>query len=96
MEFFWHPDAVAEAGAAANFYHNKQPELARRFINHLDEALNRIAIKPAIYREVEPGIRKIKMKTFPYAVIYRTKDAKIEIIAVMHIRQRPGYWKDRA
>ena len=96
MEFFWHPDAVAEADAATNFYHNKQPELARRFINHLDEALNRIAIKPAIYREVEPGIRKIKMKTFPYAIIYRTKHAKIEIIAVMHIHQRPGYWKNRA
>jgi plasmid stabilization system protein ParE len=54
MEFFWHPEAVAEADAAADFYHNKQRELSRRFINHLDEALDRIAIKPAIYREVEP------------------------------------------
>jgi plasmid stabilization system protein ParE len=96
MEFFWYPEAVAEADAAADFYHNKQRELARRFINHLDETLDRIAIKPEIYREVEPGIRKIKLKTFPFAVIYRIKDAKIEIIAVMHIRRHPGYWKDRA
>jgi len=96
MEFFWHPEAVAEADAAADFYHNKQRELARRFINNLDEALDRIAIKPGIYREVAADIRKIKLKTFPYAVIYRINDEKIEIIAVMHIRRRPGYWKDRA
>jgi len=95
MEFLWHPEAVSEADAAADFYRNKRRELARRFINHLDEALNRIAIKPEIYREIEPGIRKIKLKTFPYAVIYRISNAKIEIIAVVHIRQRPGYWKDR-
>ena len=31
MEFFWHPEAVSEADAAADFYHNKQRELARRF-----------------------------------------------------------------
>jgi len=96
MEFFWHPEAVAEADAAAGFYHTKQRELARRFINHLNGVLDRIAIKPEIYREVEAGIQKIKLKTFPYAVIYRVKGANIEIIAVMHVRQRPGYWKDRA
>lgn len=96
MEFYWHPEAIAEAAAAAGFYHDNQRELARRFINHLNEALDRIAIKPEIYREAEPGIRKIKLKTFPYAVIYRVKDTRIEIIAVMHIRRRPGYWKDRA
>jgi plasmid stabilization system protein ParE len=58
MEFFWHPEAVAEADAAADFYHNKQRELARRFINNLDEALDRIAIKPGIYCEVAADIRK--------------------------------------
>jgi len=46
MEFLWHPDAVAEANAAADFYQDKQHELARRFINHLNEALDRIAINP--------------------------------------------------
>ena len=94
MDFVWHPEAVAEADAAAAFYADKQPQLAIRFVNSLDEALGRLSINPEMYREVEPGIRKIKLKTFPYVVIYRTKGA-IEIIAVTHIRRKPGYWNDR-
>jgi hypothetical protein len=67
----WHPDALAEADASAEFYRDKRRELARRFLNSLDEALNRIEIRPHIYREVEPGVRKCQLKTFPFAVIFR-------------------------
>ena len=95
MEFVWHPEAVAEADAAAAFYRTQQRELARRFVNHLSEALERIAFKPAIYREVEPGIRKIRLRAFPYAVIFRISGRRTEIIAVMHTRRRPGHWRER-
>jgi hypothetical protein len=40
----WHPAALAEAAAAAEFYRDKRRDLARRFLNSLDEALNRIAL----------------------------------------------------
>ena len=95
MKFHWHPEAVAEVDAATSFYHDKQTRIALRFINNLEETLGRIAISPEIYREVEQSIRKFKIKMFPYAVIYRKKDMEIEIIAVMHIRRRPGYWRNR-
>ena len=95
MEFRWHPEAVAEADAAANFYSERRCELGIRLLNSLDETLGRISIKPEIYRELEPGIRKTRLKTFPYALVYRIRNDKVEIIAVMHVRRRPGYWKDR-
>ena len=91
----WHPDALAEADAAAEFYRDKRRELARRFLNSLDEALNRIELHPHIYREVGPGIPKCQLKTFPNAVILRDGTG-VEILAVMHLRRQPGYWKDRA
>lgn len=47
-----------------------------------------------IYREVEPGLRKCRVQAFPYALILRD-GPRIQIVAVMHIRQKPGYWKDR-
>jgi hypothetical protein len=47
----WHPDALAEADAAAEIYRDKRRNLARRFLNSLDEALNRIELHPYIYRE---------------------------------------------
>jgi plasmid stabilization system protein ParE len=95
VDFVWHPDAVAEADAAAAFYADKQRQLGTRFVNSLNETLGRISINPDGYRKIEPGIHKIRLKTFPYVVIYRVKGV-IEIIAVMHIRREPGYWKDRS
>ena len=95
MNARWHPDALAEVDAAAEFYRDKRRALARRFLNSLDEALNRIELHSHIYREVEPGVRKCQLKTFPYAVIFRD-GMGVEILAVMHLRRKPGYWKDRA
>jgi len=35
------------------------------------------------------------MKRFPYFVVFRVALDRIEIIAIAHERQRPGYWADR-
>jgi toxin ParE1/3/4 len=90
----WHPQALAEAEAAAAFYRERQSVLALRFLSNLDEALDRISLNPRIYREVDPGVRKCRMKAFPYAIVYRC-DKTIEILAVMHLRRQPGFWRDR-
>lgn len=63
--------ALAEADAATELCRDKRRDLARRFLNSLAEALNRIDLHPHIDREVEPGIRKCRLETFPYAVIFR-------------------------
>ena len=47
-------------------HRDKRRELARRFLNSLDEDLTRIEIRPHIHREVEPGVRKCQLKTFPF------------------------------
>jgi hypothetical protein len=41
----WHPDALAEADAAAESHRDKRREPASRFLNSLDEALNRIELR---------------------------------------------------
>lgn len=94
MRVAWHPQALAEADAAAAFYRERQSALALRFLSSLDETLARITLNPRIYREVEPGVRKCRMKTFPFAIVYRCNKT-IEILAVMHLRRQPGYWRDR-
>lgn len=94
MTVQWHPDDLAEADAATEFYRDKRRGLAQRFLDSLEEAVNRVEQHPHIYRDVEPGIRKCRISTFPYALIFRD-GSTIEIVAVMHMRRKPGYWKDR-
>lgn len=95
MNLLWHEEAKAEADAAAAFYHHQQPGLAQRFLDSLEDALRRIQRHPQVYRQVEGEIRKCRVPHFPYGVIYRPRSENIEIIAVMHVRRSPGYWKTR-
>lgn len=95
MIIVWHEEALTEADAAAKFYRQKQPGLGRRFLDNLEAAASRIAHHPYSYRQLEANIRKYKLPHFPYGVIYRIQADMIQIIAVMHLRQEPGHWKQR-
>lgn len=95
MKLLWHGGAKAEADAAAAFYNEKQPGLAQRFLDELEETLHRIQRHPRAYRVVDGEIRKCRIPHFPFGVIYREGAECIEIIAVMHLRRSPGYWKPR-
>ena len=95
MKLRWHREARAEADAAAAFYKDKQPGLAVRFLDGLEDALHRIQRHPLAYRQVENEVRRCRVTHFPYGVIYRVRSDLIEVIAVMHLRRAPGYWKER-
>lgn len=94
MKLRWHERARAEAEAAATFYQDKQPGLAHRFLDSLEEALRRIQRHPEVYRQVEGDVRKCRVPHFPYGVIYRIRTGYIEILAIMHLRRTPGYWRE--
>ena len=92
---YFHPEAIAEAEAAAAFYAERQKALGDRFVVAPQEAIDRIRIHPDLYRETEAGIRQCRLLRFPYGVIFREREDRIEIIAVMHLHREPGYWKAR-
>jgi hypothetical protein len=35
------------------------------------------------------------VRRFPYGVIYRVREEVIWVVAIAHMRRRPGYWLDR-
>jgi len=92
---WFHPEALAEADEAAAFYKKQPPDLEVRFLEALNDTISRIMRNPLIYRRIEGEVRKCRILRFPYGVIYRFSNDRIEVIAVMHLRQRPGYWKSR-
>lgn len=92
-----HPEALREAEEAAAFYQERQSGLERRFLEALQDAIAHIRRHPLLYRRVEGEIRKCRLLRFPYGVIFRLDaHGDIEILAVMHLRMQPGYWKSRA
>jgi hypothetical protein len=40
-------------------------------------------------------VRRIVANGFPYAVLHVVRPDCVWIIAIMHLKRRPGYWKHR-
>jgi len=91
----FHPDAEFEMLAAAAYYEEQQPDLGRRFLASVQDAINRIILNPHLYQTVDHDVRRCLTKTFPFCVLFRDQPRRIVIMAVMHQHRDPDYWKTR-
>lgn len=44
---------------------------------------------------IELGVRRVLIDRFPFAIIHSDEPDAVHIIAVAHLRRRPGYWLQR-
>lgn len=89
-------DAAREEGfEAAEWYGEQQKALQTRFLEKWKDAENRLLASSQIYRCVAGDLRKCRFEVFPYALVFRIRGDELQIIAVMHMSRRPGYWKKR-
>ncbi|MND02599.1 hypothetical protein D3C83_220350 [compost metagenome] len=51
--------------------------------------------QPTLFRVFEPPVRRHFGHRFPYAIVYLDLPDRLWIVAVMHFKQRPGYWARR-
>jgi len=93
LEF--HPRAVEEARAARRYYARRSAPLANRFMTALDNALSQISATPNQWPTHLHGTRFLRLRRFPYLVIYRQTPFAVQIVAVAHTKRRPGYWRRR-
>ncbi len=40
-------------------------------------------------------VRKWALRRYPFCLFYVVVDAGVVILAVAHVRRRPGYWRSR-
>ena len=91
----FHPEAIAEARAAYQWYAERDLSAANAFIAELDHATNQVQSNPERWPVHLHGTRKYLFRRFPYGVVYRVTETAIQVLAVAHGRRRPGYWKAR-
>lgn len=95
MNFLLHPEADAEFAEAVRYYSQVSPELGVRFYREMERLLREVCADPERYRKFDPPARRHFSRDFPYAVIYFERPDHLWIIAVMHMKRRPGYWRER-
>ena len=91
----FHEDAEIEMLQAAEFYEAQEPGLEQRFLDEIDKGLLAISGRPQAWPVVSGSIRKKVLYRFPYSIFYREEKTSICILAVMHQRRKPNYWKKR-
>ena len=91
----FHPEAEAEMMDAAKWYEQQQANLGKRFLSTIQDSLNRIEFNPLLFPLIEDDVRRCLTKSFPFAVLFRIKPDLISVVAIMHLRRDPDYWKKR-
>jgi len=90
-----HPEALDEAEVAARWYRERSPRAAVRFVEEINQVIDRILAAPQRWQSGPGGTRKVKLPCFPFLIIYRETNGAIQVLAVAHGRRRPDYWKAR-
>ena len=95
MNYSFHPDAEKELEEAQNYYDAIDQDLGNRFRVEFETSLARILVFPDAWQPLSKDIRRRRLISFPYGIVYRLKRDEIRILAVMHLHREPGYWKTR-
>ena len=77
-----------------SYYRKISPELAHRFQNAVEVAVNSVAHQPFAMQAIDNHIRRWPLETFPHGILYRVEIEFILILAVFHPKQSPSRWQD--
>ena len=95
MTYSLHSEAEAEFNGAIGYYEAREAGLGYDFALEDHSATQRIIAYPRSWPVLEGDVRRCQTHRFPYGVLYAVEESRIFIVAVMHLRREPGYWKHR-
>lgn len=95
MIFSFHPEAEEEFSQAIEYYENNEPGLGYDFSIEVHSAIQNIVNFPTAWPTIEEDMRRCLVKRFPYGIIYSIEHDAVSILAIMHLRRHPDYWKNR-
>jgi hypothetical protein len=83
--------AAEDISEAYNYYEGLQTGLGDRFLAELIKRYNEISVHPQYYGFIDDQkiIRDVKLKKFPYLVVYEIKDEFVVINSVHNTYRNP-------
>ena len=81
----FHPAALEDAEEAANWYAERSPRIASRFLDELERLIAAISDAPTRFPVIEGSLRRALFQGFPFSVI-RLEETMPVVVAVAHAR----------
>lgn len=92
----FHRLATSEYRSARNWYRQRNATVALRFRDAVDSAVNRIGADADSHPILVDEIRWVGVRRFPYILVFvRESMESLLVLALVHAKRRPGYWKRR-
>lgn len=88
-------EAESDIKDAYQWYESQRKGLGEDFLLCIEEALERIVRKPAIYSKIYKNIKRVLIHRFPFGLFFIEGEKNISVIAVLHARRDPDKWKIR-
>lgn len=77
------------------YYEAREPALGGQFLPAVEEATARALTYPLTGTPASARTRRMFLKDFPFALVYRPDNMGIVVFALAHHARRPGYWRGR-
>jgi toxin ParE1/3/4 len=91
----FHPDAGEEYARAVEYYADIVPELGNRFHDEIECLILEVRRQPERFFRFSPPAQRALAHKFPYSVVYLNQPDRVWIVAVIHAKRLPGYWRER-
>lgn len=93
------PPARAELREAANYYRERDPRVADRFVSEVRRILELLESFPDIGGAVsgvdDLDVRRMPVHKFPYGVVFLRLPDRLQVVAIAHNRKQPRYFMSR-
>jgi plasmid stabilization system protein ParE len=87
--------ASEELIAAIRWYDERRRGLGTDFYHAVATTVERIVETPEAGSPFAANARRMFVTGFPYQIVYRLEPNEIRIVAVAHLKRRPGFWRHR-
>ena len=91
----FHPEAEEEYADAVQYYADIASTLGNQFYEEIERRIKEIRRQPGRFFRFSPPARRALAYKFPYLVVFWDQPDRVWIVAVMHAKRRPGYWRKR-
>jgi plasmid stabilization system protein ParE len=87
--------AKADIREASRFYEAERPGFGDLFLTRFHQALSQVREYPLTAPTIYGQYRRMGLKQFSHSIVYSVEANQVVVVAVLHNRRNPDYWKRR-
>jgi plasmid stabilization system protein ParE len=87
----FHPGVEHDLDQILGYYRERDPALPARFRARLKDQIDRIQLFPESGAVLFESYRRTSLRRFPFMVVYRVGDDRIDVLAVVSARRDPAW-----